>query len=110
MNWSEETMAALRAWLGGAHWFGHHPADDDRFYGFIAAVWDEVGGLWNEKEAKEIIAAEARAINPNQEPLIPDTVKRAHDEGTLILEFLAVMKQNGRTFSAGGSGGAGRVF
>jgi len=92
-------MQSLRTWLSSAKWHEHHPVDDPKFYDFIAAVWDETQRLWDEIAAKDLIASEAEECHPELKHLVPQAVTRAHEEGTLILDFLCRMKEQGRNLA-----------
>ena len=61
MEWSDETMVALRRWLGPGTVFTESSHDEARFYSFVAHVWNDCRSLWNETEAVEIIPSEVKA-------------------------------------------------
>lgn len=95
MAWSENTMVKLRNWVGLSTYYKHHPLDDDRFYSFIAAIWNEKQCLWDEQSASDIMENEAKKLHPeDNDALIEKVVSERRSEGTLILEFLSKQINN----------------
>jgi len=97
MAWNEKTMAVLRAWLGPSTSYKHHPIDNGRFYTFIDAIWKEQRKLWDEVQAREIIEREVRALHPDDYPsdLIAKMIEQRVSEGTMILDYLCHLKEEG---------------
>ena len=89
-------MAALHKWLGMSTWYKWHPIDNGRFYEFIHAVWEELHGLWDEQWAREIMEREARELYPEYtDVLITESVQRRREEGSLILDYLSHLREEG---------------
>ena len=98
MNWSEETKEALHGWLGRGAAYKKHPIDNERFYIFLAHVWQDCGTLWDEATAREIMKHKARELHPEAEwsdSFIDSFVRERVSEGTNILEFLVTLKAKG---------------
>lgn len=94
---SESVSTALTQWLNPTTWGTWHWADEKRFYEFILAVWIEKRALWDEKEARELIASEARKLHPEQgQEYINDNVEKARSYGTQILDFLSHVREINR--------------
>ena len=95
--WNDDTMKALQAWLGPDTGLKGEMAEDDRFYDFVLAVWDELQTLWNEAQARETIIREAESLHPDADKdSIIEIAEARIAEGTLILEFLMRAKASGR--------------
>lgn len=93
MNWSPETMKALKGWLAPATAHTRDFQDDSRFYLFIGYVWKDCQTLWDEREAAEIMKREALALHPEwDKKFIAEFVEKRRSEGTLILDFVRVLK------------------
>ena len=96
MSWDEETQEALRAWLGPATAHTEHHLDNARFYKFITQVWRVCQGLWDEALARDRIAAAARELHPDwPEDLVTEIVETRRQQGTLILDFLSSLREQG---------------
>jgi hypothetical protein len=96
MVWNEEVQAALRAWLAPSTAHTEHPLDDARFYNFIAQVWRARQGIWDETVAKERMSAAARDLHPDwPADLVSKLVETRRQQGTLILNFLASLREQG---------------
>ena len=96
MNWSDETMVALKCWLRPDTVFSGSAHDKTRFFSFVAHVWNDCRSLWDETKAAEIIRSEVKSLHPELGPTSLDefTEKRI-SHGTLILDFLcSVHKDN----------------
>ena len=91
-------MAALRKWLGPETSYKWHPLDNGRFYEFIHAVWLEHQRLWDESLAREIMEREARTLHPEWGPeLIGEMIEKRRSEGSLILDYLSHLREQGKT-------------
>lgn len=89
MLWSTETMESLQIWLHGVISTNGGVREDDKFYSFIAKVWNEKKAVWDEALAREIINKKIRELgeDPNKQ-YISDEVNMYFSKGTMILEFL----------------------
>ena len=98
MSFSEETMKALRNWLGACPRPEQHPADEVRFCLFVAHVWRERKGLWDESEARGIMRATLRELHPDWRNDEYNERFLEHYEfvGTEILDFLSHLRDNGK--------------
>ncbi len=91
--WDPNTMNALHTWIGPSTWGPSHPIDDGRFYDFVLAVWHEIGTLWNEAEAREIMTKEAKELHPDYpDEYRSECVERYRSRATSILDFLTHVK------------------
>lgn len=96
MGWNEETQEGLRAWLAPSTAHTEHPLDSARFYRFIAQVWRVRQGIWDETLAKERMSAVARDLHPDwPESLVTEIVETRRRQGTLILDFLTSLRDQG---------------
>ena len=96
MPWSDETNAALRRWLGPETWNSGQPADQHRFYVFIAHVWNERREIWDERVARDDMLATARSLYPERdERRLDDRLVPYCDEGRRLLEFLGCVAEYG---------------
>jgi hypothetical protein len=90
MGWSDDTKKALDQWLNRDTCHTWHWCDEARFYDFIASVWKEVGGLWDEAYARETMQLEARRLHPDWAiETINRLIEEAREKGTNILDFLS---------------------
>jgi hypothetical protein len=97
---NENTMNALQHWMGPDWWPRN---DDDKFYLFVFAVWEEFGKMWDEKETRRIMEEEAAELHPDfDKTFCADTIERYHSRATVILDFLAHIKFEGKTLVIGG--------
>lgn len=95
MSWSNETQQKLRDWLGAETSYKFHPIDDERFYEFIASVWREKRGIWDESQALEAMLREAKRLHSEWgEDLIQTFVEERLSQGTLILDFLTSIEES----------------
>jgi hypothetical protein len=102
MSWNTSTMKALERWLRPSTAYKEHPIDDARFYGFIAQVWFECQGLWDEDLAREEMTSTAKRLHPEwPDDLISGFVEDRKEQGTLILDFLSSLRANGEVLSVG---------
>lgn len=100
MSWNANTMNALERWLGPSTAYKEHPLDDARFYSFVAQVWCERQGLWDESLAREEMAKAAKRLHPEWSlDLISGFVEKRHEQGTLILDFLSSLREHGEVLS-----------
>ena len=95
MEWSEETMYALRLWLGPSTWYTRHPFDLFRYFDFIWAVWEDQGKIWDEAMAREIMTREFHALHPDWKGM-EDRIDEYRSEGTNYLDFLSRAREKGR--------------
>ena len=97
MNWSADSMEALRRWLGPETAYKWHPIDDAMFYLFIGHVWRDCQSLWDEAEARDIMKREAKSLHPDwSSEFIGDFVEKRQSEGTLILDFLCALRDENK--------------
>jgi len=96
MAWSEQSMEALRRWAAPGTWHTHHPYEDARFFAFVASVWHDIHGLWDESVAREVMTNEAKKLHSGSDDLITEVVERRKAEGTLILDFLSHVRDEGK--------------
>ena len=97
---NENTMEALQHWMAPDWWPSN---DDDKFYLFVFAAWQEFGRMWNENETRKIMAKEARELHPDDdEEALAELVNRYHSRATVILDFLAHIKREGKMLVIGG--------
>jgi hypothetical protein len=100
--WNDNMMQALHRWMGPFTWGKSHPLDDGRFYDFVLVVWQEVGDLWNETEAREILVQQAKELHPEfDQEYCAQFIERYHQEASLILNFLLHTKAEGQTLHVG---------
>lgn len=93
MNWSPETMEALKHWLAPSTSYKSHECDNPRFYLFIAHVWKDCQSLWDERKSVEIMKQEAMKLHPEwDKQFIADFIEKRKSEGTLILDFMCALK------------------
>lgn len=103
MPWSNETDKALRIWLDPETAHTNHPSDNDHFHHFIARVWADEQGLWDEALAREKMKHAVQELHP--EWFGPDATDEYMDKfiedrlrkGTDILDFLSFAKSSGFT-------------
>ncbi|MEQ8791758.1 MAG: hypothetical protein RIC55_36180 [Pirellulaceae bacterium] len=96
MPWSPQTTTALRNWIGKPTWHTSHPLDEQRFYRFIAAVWRDEHGIWNEALARETMVREAMSLDPEiGREFAEEEVDLWRSKGTLILDFFSNMRELG---------------
>ena len=97
MKWSPETMKALKGWLAPSTAYKRHPLDNSRFYLFIGYVWKDCQTLWEEDKAREIMKQEALKLHPEwDKKFIAEFVDKRRSEGTLILDFMCALKDEGK--------------
>ncbi len=96
MEWSDSTLEAMRRWLGPDTWHKGHPIDDGRFCVFVACVWNDEHGIWDEPLARERIRNEAVRLHPRCNDLAAEVAERRVSEGATILDFLAHLREEGR--------------
>jgi hypothetical protein len=93
MQWSEQTMRALSAWLGPDTWYKQHAFDDGRFYTFVASVWRDEHRIWDESGARERICDVALRLHPDCAVLAAEVARTRVSQGTTILDFLSHMRR-----------------
>ncbi len=96
MTWSDDTKEALRQWLAPSTWHTGHPTDDSRFCVFVASVWNDEQKLWDEAEARQIIANKAMALHDGIGDLAKEEAAKRVREGSTILDFLSLLRGAGR--------------
>lgn len=101
--WNESTLNALDAWIGPPHRKARHPVDDDVFYHFVLAVWDETHRLWDARTVREFIRERMLSMHPNlDDKFLKRFVDDNVDRGSAILDFLANISESGRTLTSEG--------
>ena len=96
MKWSEQTKRALHEWLAPDTWHKGSPHEDSGFYLFVACVWHDEHGIWDEAAARERIANEAKGLHPGFGDLAVDVAAKRVREGTTILDFLSNVSEENR--------------
>jgi len=97
MSWSQQTLEMLDRWIGLDTSYKSHPIDDANFYLFVGHVWRDCRGLWDEQMAREILTRKVKELHPEwPSDLITKIVERRKSEGTLILDFLCVLKNENK--------------
>jgi hypothetical protein len=100
MSWNASTIKALERWLAPETSYKEHPIDDARFYSFIAQLWSERPGLWDEGLAREEMTSTAKRLHPEwPDDLISEFVEDRKEQGTLILDFLSSLRDQGEVLS-----------
>lgn len=93
MAWSEQTLEALRGWLAPDTWHKNHWLDEGRFFAFIASVWNDEHGLWDEELAVQRMVEMVNELHPelNEDA---ESFESYGSDGTLILDFLSFASKN----------------
>ena len=90
--WNENTMNALRAWIGRDTWHTQDARDLERFYNFVLAVWHEQRSLWDESRAREVIKCEAQKTSSIDAAYLADAIDKHMTKGTTVLDFLSLTR------------------
>ena len=109
MKWSEQTKRALHEWLAPDTWYKQHPAEDSRFSVFVASVWHDLHGLWDEAAARERIANEAKILHQGSDDRAAEVATKRVREGTELLDFLSHLLEAGRFGLLTASSGPGTI-
>ena len=89
MAWSKCTMDSLQTWLASATANTGSVREDDKFYSFIANVWNEDKIMWDETLSREIIQKKALDLGKDlNNPHVSKVINECLSNGAMILEFL----------------------
>ena len=92
IDWTQSPVAvkALENWLRFPTALNGHTDDNEGFYLFVAAVWNETHGMWDEQSTIERIATVFCQLNGETDKafVFQRAARLVGGKGTVVLDFL----------------------
>jgi len=93
MEWTTQTVSAMRSWLASAISYNSGPNEDDKLYLFVAHVWHDQKKVWDEAHIRDVFRREAKELGDDPDSdHVSEVIRIGLSKGTMLLEFLSLIQ------------------